>query len=257
MTELLLCFRREAADGFKTMLATNPDNPDAPNLLNAWADALTMAKDTALIPTVYTPLLTQATATDIALTTGGVIATRANKSEDALKLFQAAAKVNPFNRDALRNVAAAHYGKDQFALMFDPTRQLVEIDPNNFDGWMLFAYAAQGLAKAAQTAKKPVEVKAWTDSLVKYQTFAEALPVKVDITSFDRRKDMATLVITLEQVATAEGQYPVTMEFLDIAGAVVATVTEASGPIKKGETKTVTLKATGAGIMGYRYKALK
>ncbi len=248
---------REAADGFKTMLATNPDNPDAPNLLNAWADALTMAKDTALIPTVYTPLLTQATATDIALTTGGVIATRANKSEDALKLFQAAAKVNPFNRDALRNVAAAHYGKDQFAMMFDPTRKLVEIDPNNYDGWMLFAYAAQGLAKAAQTAKKPVEVKAWTDSLVKYQTFAEALPVKVDITSFDRRKDMATLVITLEQVAPAVGQYPVTIEFLDIAGAVVSTVTEASGPIKKGETKTVTLKATGAGIMGYRYKALK
>jgi tetratricopeptide (TPR) repeat protein len=248
---------REAADGFKALLTATPDNPDAPNLLLSWADALTAAKDTALIPTVYTPLLTQASATDIALATAGVIATRANKSDDALKLFQAATVKNPFNRDAQRNVAAAHYAKDQFTLMFAPTRKLVELDPNNFDGWMLFAYAAQGLAKAAQTAKKPIEVKAWTDSLVKYQTYAEALPVKVDVTSFDRRKDMATLILAVEQVAAKDGQYSVTVEFLDLAGAVVATATEAAGPIKKGETKSVTIKATGAGIMSYRYKALK
>ena len=248
---------REAAEGFKALLTATPDNPDAPNLLLSWADALTVAKDTALIPTVYTPLLTQASATDIALATAGVIATRANKSDDALKLFQAATVKNPFNRDAQRNVAAAHYTKDQYTMMFEPTRKLVELDPNNFDGWMLFAYAAQGLAKAAQTAKKPIEVKAWTDSLVKYQTFAEALPVKVDVTSFDRRKDVATLILSLEQVAAKDGQYSVTAEFLDLAGAVVATATEAAGPIKKGETKSVTLKVTGTGIMSYRYKALK
>ncbi len=248
---------REAAEGFKALLTATPDNPDAPNLLLSWADALTAAKDTALIPTVYTPLLTQASATDIALATAGVIATRANKSDDALKLFQAATVKNPFNRDAQRNVAAAHYAKDQYTLMFEPTRKLVDLDPNNFDGWMLFAYAAQGLAKAAQTAKKPIEVRAWTDSLVKYQTYAEALPVKVDVTSFDRRKDMATLILSLEQVAAKDGQYSITAEFLDLAGAVVATTTEAAGPIKKGETKSVTIKATGAGIMSYRYKALK
>ena len=248
---------REAAEGFKALVTMTPDNPDTPNLLLSWADALTIAKDTALISTVYTPLLSQPTATDIALATAGVIATRANKSDDALKLFQAATVKNPYNRDAQRNVAAAFYSKDQFVQMFEPTRKLVELDPNNFDGCMLFAYASQGLAKAAQTAKKPVEVKAWTDSLVKYQTYAEALPVKVDVTSFDRRKDMATLVLALEQVDAKGGDYSVTAEFLDGAGAVVATATEASGAIKKGETKSVTLKATGTGIMSYRYKALK
>ncbi len=248
---------RESAESFKALLAMTPDSPDVPNLLLSWADALTVAKDTALIPTVYTPLLTQASATDLSLTTAGVIATRANKSDDALKLFQAATVKNPFNRDAQRNVAAAHYTKDQFTLMFEPTRKLVELDPNNFEGWMLFAYASQGLARAAQTAKKPIEVKAWTDSLVKYQTYAEALPVKVDVTSFDRRKDVATLILGLEQVAAKDGQYSVTAEFLDLAGAVVATATEAVGPIKKGETKSITLKVTGAGIMSYRYKALK
>jgi hypothetical protein len=77
------------------------------------------------------------------------------------------------------------------------------------------------------------------------------------VTSFDRRKDMATLVLALEQVAAKDGQYSVTAEFLDAAGAVVSTATEAAGPIKKGETKSVTIKGTGAGIMSYRYKALK
>jgi hypothetical protein len=38
---------------------------------------------------------------------------------------------------------------------------------------------------------------------------------------------------------------------------VVATATESVGPIKKGETKSVTLKVTGEKIMSYRYKALK
>ena len=248
---------REAAEGFKTLLTATPDSPDAPNLLLSWADALTAAKDTAQIPTVYAALLTSATASDIALTTAGVIATRANKSDDALKLFEAATTRNAYNRDAQRNVAAAYYGKDQFLQMFAPVRKLVDIDPNNSEAWMLFAYASQGIAKAAQTAKKAVETKAWTDSLVKYQTIAEALPVKVDVTSFDRRKDNASLVLSLEQVAAKDGQYSVTAEFLDLAGAVVATATEAVGPIKKGETKSITIKATGAGIMSYRYKPLK
>ncbi len=248
---------REAAAGFKAMVAETPDSPDLPNLLLSWADALTVAKDTAQIPTVYSALLTQPTATDIALTTAGVIATRANKSDDALKLFLAATEKNPYNRDAQRNVAAAYYAKDQFTPMFAPVTKLVELDPNNFDGWMLYAYAAQGLAKAAQSAKKPVEVKAWTDSLVKYQTIAEALPVKVEVSNFDRRKDNATLVLNLVQMAAKDATYAVTAEFLDAAGAVVATATESVGPIKKGETKSVTLKATGTGIMSYRYKPLK
>jgi len=38
---------------------------------------------------------------------------------------------------------------------------------------------------------------------------------------------------------------------------VVATATESVGPIKKGETKQVTIKADGAAIQGYRYKPIK
>jgi tetratricopeptide (TPR) repeat protein len=245
---------KAAAEAFKALVDASPNSPDVSNFYNGWADAVTLAKDTAAIPSVYARLLASPEqASDMSLTVGGVIAARANRTDDALKLFDAAVKRNGNNRDALRNLAATHYGKDQYKEMFDPTRQLVAIDPNNYDAWMMFAYASQGLGK---NAKAPAEKRAWTDSLVKYQTMADNLPVKVEVAGFSRGAESATLTLALEQMA-ATGSYDVTAEFLDAQGQVVATATQPTGPLKKGETKTVELKATGNTIYGYRYKPLK
>ncbi|MBL0938655.1 MAG: hypothetical protein IBJ03_07160 [Gemmatimonadaceae bacterium] len=246
---------KEAAEAFKATLEANPESPDAANLYNGWADALTLAKDTANISQVYAGLLSAPDkANDITLTMGGVIATRANKNADAVKLFEEAVKKNPTSRDGLRNLAATYYGLEKFNEMFAPSKKLVEIDPNNYDAWMMFAYAAQGLGK---NAKAPAEKKAWTDTLVKYNTIAEGLPVKVDVTGFSRGGANSTLQLALEQVAAADGNYSVTVEFLDQAGNVVATATEQSGPIKKGAKKEVSFKGAGDKIYGYRYKPIK
>ena len=244
---------KEAANTFKQLLTVYPDSPDGANLMQGWADALTLAKDSASLGQVYADLLANPDkGNDITLTMGGVIATRANKMDDALKLFEASVKKNPSARDALRNLAATYYGKEMYDKMFEPSKQLVAVDPNNYDAWMMFAYAAQGLTKNAAAAEK----KAWTDKLVKYQTIAEALPVKVEVMGFTRGAQNASLTMSLEQMTDA-GDYSVTAEFLDAAGNVVATGTEQSGPIKKGERKEVTVKADGTGIYGYRYKPLK
>ena len=246
---------REAAGALKELLAVNPENPEAANLMGSWADALTMAKDTGAIAETYAAIIAAPDkATDITATMGGVIATRANKADDALKLFEIAVQRNPNARDALRNLAATYYAKDKFKEMFEPSRKLVAIDPNNYDGWMMFAYAAQGLGRGA---KLPAEKKAWTDSLVKYQTYADKMPVKVDVTGFTRGAKSASLTLSLELVAATGGPYDVTAEFLDGAGNVVVSGTESSGALKKGERKEVTIKADGANIVGYRYKPLK
>lgn len=246
---------KEAAEAFKAALEFNPETPDAANLYNGWADALTLAKDEASLPQVYAPLLSAPEkANDITLTMAGVIATRANKAEDAARLFEEAVKRNPNSRDALRNLAATLHGIEKYKEMFAPSAKLVEIDPNNYDGWMMFAYASQGLGKAATAA---AEKKAWTDSLVKYNNIAEALPVRVEVTGFTRGASSATLQLQLHQVAEAGGNYAVTVEFLDVAGNVVATATEQSGPLKKDEKKEVSFKGEGDKIYGYRYKAIK
>jgi len=266
---------KEAAASFKQLLAVNPESPDSPNIMSSWADALNLAGDSSAVPGVYAEMLAKpAGYSDVALSMAAVIATRANKTDDAIALNEAAIVRNPNARDALRNLAATYYGKDDFPKMFAPTRKLVAIDPNNYDGWMMFAYASQGLSKAvkipevkkgtAPTAeqRKAIEVaaadrKAWNDSTVKYMGVAEGLPVRVEITSFQRGAKEVTLTLQFEQQAAADGNYTVTVEFLNAAGAVVGTATSPVGPLKKGEKKSVPFKATAENVTGYRYNPVK
>jgi predicted Zn-dependent protease len=266
---------KDAAASFKALLAATPDNPDAPNIMQSWSDALRMAGDSAAIPSIYADLMANpAKGTDVSLTMAGVIATRINKTDDAIKLFEGAVAKNPTSRDGLRNLAATYYGKEQFSKMFAPSTKLVAMDPNNYDAWMMFAYAAQGLAKGVKVPveKKGVvmsaadrkvmdaaaaERKAWTDTLVKYQTIAEALPVKAEVTSFNRGAKDVTLTMQFEQQLATDGTYNVVVEFTDLAGAVVGTATQSVGPLKKGAPKAVTFKANAVNVAGYRYKPLK
>lgn len=266
---------KDAVTSFKALLGTNPDTPDAPNIMQSLADAMRMAGDSASIPTIYADMLVKpAGYSDVSLTMAGVIATRMNKTDDALKLFDAAVKKNPAARDALRNLAAAYYGKEQFTNMFAPLKQLVAIDPNNYDGWMMFAYASQGLAKAVKMpeVKKgavptpdqrkvmeaaSTERKAWNDSTTKYMTIADALPVKVDVTMFQKNTKDVALTLQFEQTTATDGTYNVTVEFVDAAGAVIGTATQSVGPLKKGAPKSAVFKAAATNVAGYRYKALK
>lgn len=266
---------REAAASFKELLTVMPDSPDAPNIMTSWADALTLAGDSASIPSVYADMLANpAGYSDLSLSMAAVIATRINRAEDAVKLNEGAISRNPNARDALRNLAATYYGKDEFEKMFPPSKKLVEIDPNNFDGWMMFAYAYQGLAKgvkmpevkkgATPTAAERAAMeaanaqrKALNDSTVKYMTLAEALPVKVEVATFQRGAKDVSLTLVFEQQAETDGNYNVTVEFLDAAGTVVGSASSAVGPIKKGETKSVAFKAAAENVAAYRYNALK
>lgn len=266
---------KDASASFKALMAATPDSPDAPNIMQSWADALKLAGDSAAIPGIYAGMLAKpAGYTDVALTMAGVIATRINKTDDAIALNEAAIAKNPNARDALRNLAATYYGKDQFEKMFAPSKKLVEIDPNNYDGWMMFAYASQGLAKGVKSpdVKKGVaptaaqraaidaasaEKKAWNDSTLKYMGIADGLPVKVDVASFQRGGKEVSLSLQFQQVAATDGTYNVTVEFLDASGAVAGSATQSVGPIKKGESKTVAFKAAASNVAAYRYKPLK
>lgn len=246
---------KEAAESFKTLIAATPDSPNVPNMMTSLADAYAIAGDSAAIPGIYADLLANPSAhTDLALTMGGVLAVRINKADDAIKLFSAAVAKNPYARDALRNLAATYYGKSLFQEMFEPSRKLVEIDPNNYDAWMMFAYASQGLALGSKVA---TEKKAWTDSLVKYQTIADALPVKVDVSTFQRGASDVSLTLQFEQQAATAGTYDITVEFVDALGSAVGSAAASVGPLKTGETKSATFKATAPNIVGYRYKPIK
>ena len=266
---------RDAAASFKTLFGIMKDRAEAPSIVQSWSEALMMSGDTAAVITMYGDMKANPkNYSEGVLTLAASLASQLNKPDDATTLFEGALIANPYSHDALLNLPLMYNGKQEYAKMLPPARKLVEIEPNNHTGWMWFAYHAQGMANAVKipTAKNKAaptpaerkaitdanaERKAWSDTLLKYQAYADGLPVKVDVSGFTRGAKETTLALRFEQQAAAEGNYSVTVEFVDVAGATVGSATEKVGPVKKGESKNVTFKAAAPGAVGFRYKAIK
>ncbi|MEO7999548.1 MAG: hypothetical protein ABI852_19000, partial [Gemmatimonadaceae bacterium] len=245
---------KTAAAFFKEYLTIHPMSPDAASVMTNWAGALQLAGDVEGQKAIYADMAANPSKySETVLANAGVIASQANDMAAAVKLFGGMVEVNPLSRDGLRNYASTLYSQEKFVEMFPVLRKLIEVDPNNFDGVMMFAYAAQGLEK---NEKVPATKKQWTDTLVKYSTAADKMNARVEVTGFSRAAESADVTLQIEQAGATAGTYSVQMEFLDKSGAVVTTATESVGPIAKGEKKTVVLKGKGAGIVAFRYKSL-
>lgn len=244
-----------SAEAFRTFLAEAPTSSDAPNIMQGLAEVYTLAGDSARVPSVYAPMLASPSQFgDVALSMGGVLATRAERIDDAVALFEAAIEANPHQRDALRNLAASYYAQEAFFRMFKPLEALVKLDPNNPDAWLMYAYASQGLQRAATA---DADKRNWADSAMKYVALSEGLPVKAEVTGFDRSGDGAALTVSLEGNAETPKGFALDVEFLNLAGTVVGTGSVAVEPIPMGETRSVKVEGSGAGIIGYRYKRIE
>jgi tetratricopeptide (TPR) repeat protein len=236
-------------------LEANPTATDAPTAMQSLADAYQMAGDSAKVPGIYAALLADAgTASDFSYTTGGVLAARVEKWADAAKLFEKALAINPYQRDALNNVIASYNNLKEPEKMRPVIDRLVAIDPSNPDAVQYYALMAQ--TKRDQV-KLPAEKKAWADTLTKYYTASEKMPVKVTITNFTRGQNSASVGASIEHRGATPGTYTFTVEFLDKSGAVVGTGSAEPVTIAaKGERKAVTVKADVAGVTAFRYKKL-
>jgi tetratricopeptide (TPR) repeat protein len=245
---------RDAAGYLKQFLDANPAGPDAPGVMNNLSQAYMLYGDTAAVKAMYSDLIANPSKyNEQILVMGGVAATNAGDPASAEKLFASAVAANPKSRDGLRNLAATRYAQKKFDQMFVPLHTLAEIDPNNYDALMMFAFAAQDLQKDAKT---PADKKSWVDTLTKYSGIADKLSAKVEVTGFTRSADKAEVTVNVEQAGEGSGTYTVDMEFLDKSGTVVSSDSQKVGPIAKGEKKTVTLTGKGAGIVSFRYKPL-
>jgi tetratricopeptide (TPR) repeat protein len=185
------------------------------------------------------------------LLNAGVISTRARKPQDAVTLFAAVLDRNPNQRDALNNLAASYVGTKEQSKMFPLIDRLVAIDPNNPGNWMLYAYAYTGLLKGT---KDPKEVKAYTDSLVKYNAKAEKMMTRVSLNEFSHTQQSTTLSGTIENRAATAKSYTIQIEFLDKAGAVIDTQTVNVGPVLSKDTTPFTTTTQSPKAAAFRYK---
>jgi tetratricopeptide (TPR) repeat protein len=212
------------------------------------------AGDSMQIPTIYAAMLTDPSKYgEGALLQAGVVASKFKRPTDAVKIFDAVAKQNPYSRDALNNIAASYLQANDVEHAMPYIDKLVALDPSNPDNYMLYAFAYAGRLKGKVDAKMQ---KTYNDSLVYWNSKSEKLPVKVSFHEFSRNSDGTTLVGDIENRGTAAKTYTIALEFLGTNGEVLFTETATVGPVAPKGKKEFRIKNAKTGVAGYRYKPI-
>ena len=160
----------------------------------------------------------------------------------ALKLYGMLLKANPNNRAALAGQADAQIRMHDGPGALASARKVMALDPSN-------QLATRALGQAYNLAGQ-------VDSAKKYVAKADTgLTVDITTTQFQPDAQGATLSgVAANLKGTATAPLKLTYEFLDAAGAVVATQTTQLAAIPPGGNSSFEVKATGKGIVAWRYR---
>jgi tetratricopeptide (TPR) repeat protein len=251
---------------------------------NALQTAQLLVGDTAAFVASYQPLVANPTSYGYQdLLNSAVNAARANRTADAVKLFEATLAQNPYNRDALFNLALMYVTLEQNEKVAPIVERLVAIDPANTENYNLAARAYLARSKAAQAAKKTPVVAAMNDTTMVWYNRGAKLPAEVVFTEFnssdknvvlrgnvtDRRDKVAEAEAQEAKAAPAAkgkaaakkpavaaiGAAPVTLkiEALDKTGKVIGTETVTTEPLTPGKTAPFRVTIQAADAAAYRY----
>jgi tetratricopeptide (TPR) repeat protein len=249
-------FAREARTAYEKLIAEAPKSVQASQARAGLGRVLLLAGDTAAFRTSYKDQIENPDKYDYRdILASAVAAARTQQWADAAGLFENVSKLNPYNRDALYNLAVTYHELGQYEKMVPYLHRLVAVDPGNADNWLLIARAYNGLGKAAQKAKNTAQHKAYNDSTVKYYTKSEQLPVNIIFTEFTTGESKSTLAGTIENKTDAEKSYKLHIEFLDRTGNVVGTKDVAVGPVAAKAKGRFTTTIDGQNIAAFRYAA--
>ncbi len=245
---------KRAAGIFEAYLAEAPDGPSAAQARSGMARALQATGDSTAIAGVFADMVNNtAKYTDRQLFEAATGAASARRYDDAMKLFEAGLAKNTVDRDALFNAANTYMGAEQYEKMLDATNRLNALDPNDPNNVRLRAAAYQRLGRKVTDPKL---VKAYQDSTIKLIQLSQSLSPKVAVRDFrpSRGANPASLSGSVENAGTTVGNFTLTVEFLALDGAVVATAEAKLEGMAAGESKEFAVTGAGAGIAGWRYR---
>ncbi len=246
-----LAAAREAVAGLKGYVAAQPNDYQTTAALQNMMKMYIALGDTAHIADVYAPMLVNPTSWgESTLLQAGVTATRYNRNADAVKLFEAALKNNPYQRDALNNLAASYINDKQFEKVPSLVNRLLALDPSNPDNVLMYGYLYSGLLKGAKTAK---DRKMYTDSLVYYTGKSDKMPMKVSFNEFSRGESEVILAGDIENRGKTARSFDVYFEFVDKTGKVVASQQTTVGPVAPKGKQKFRVKVQAKDVAGYRY----
>lgn len=244
--------------------------------------ALLLAGDTAAFVKSYEGLLANPAAYEYQdLLNSAVAAARSNRSADAAKLFEGTLSQNPWNRDALFNLAVTYLALEQNEKVSPIVTRLVAVDPGNPENYNLGARAYLSLGKAAGKAKKVAVAAAYNDSTLSWYTKGSKLPIEVSFTEFspaeaqlviggtvlDRRDKIDAETAAARPVrgkapAKAAKSIPpksVTLRFeaLDRSGTAIGSESVTTEPLEPGKSAKFTVKIAAPNAVGYRYSIVE
>jgi tetratricopeptide (TPR) repeat protein len=249
-------FAREARTAYEKLIGEAPNSQQASLARGGLSRVLLIAGDTAAYRASYKDQIENPNKYDYRdILASAVSAARSEQWADAAALFENVSKLNPYNRDALYNLAVTYHELGQYDKMLPYLHRLVAVDPGNADNWLLFARAYNGLGKAAQKAKNTAQHRAYNDSTVKYYERSEKLSVNMTFSEFTTGESKSTLTGTIENKADAEKSYTLRFEFLDRAGNAVGTKEVAVGPVAPKAKGRFTTTIEAPNVAAFRYAA--
>ncbi|HEX6537092.1 MAG TPA: hypothetical protein VF041_21090 [Gemmatimonadaceae bacterium] len=245
---------KQAAELYRAYLKDYPQGPNAQQAQAGLSVTLQASGDTASLASMWSDMAANPDRyTDAQLYDAGTQAFGANNIKLAVQLMALGQQKNPWLRGGLFNLANAYWKDNQFDKMLPVARQLTEIDPDNPDNYQLVAIAYQGQAKAT---KSPKEKRALNDSVTKYVTAGEKLPVRVTFTEFTHDGPKVKLAGSVENLGKTAKTASLAVQFLDKSGNVVTTQT-APLQLPPSGSKDFALEADGANIVAFRYAPVK
>ncbi len=285
----------EAKAAFE-QLAKDPGTKFADVARTGQARVAQLAGDTTAIKASYADQLANPGAFSYnSLMMAAVTAAKTNQSKDAIKLFEAARKVNPYHRDVLYNLARLYLLDSAYTQAIPVSRELIGVDPSNPDNYQLLAIGYAAVQKNYGTKQKELEAKAKTlgqrantaksqaaksaaidsaarldkqikayadtskifvDSALKYQTAMTSLPGKVVFNEFSPTDAKTTIGGSVQNLGDAAKTFTLKIDFVDKSGNTVTSQTVQVGPIDPKSSKPFKAEATGAGIVAFKYAPL-
>jgi tetratricopeptide (TPR) repeat protein len=246
---------RDAAKPYLQVLKEFPTGDEAPFAMQGISISAAITGDTSLSNAAVAVIkATPEKFTDQTVAQAGVLSTAAGKTADAVMFFGIAAKMNPYFRDYLYNLAAMMYEAKQTTDMIPVVHKLVDIDPNNPDDLMLFTYGFSGVQNAT---KDPAIKKAAIDSVMYFGKLAEAMPARVSFSDFERQQNRTVLVGSVENRTKEAKSYSIDFEFIGKDGTVLQKSTATVASVAPGASGSFKIDFPIGGVFGYRYGPLK
>jgi tetratricopeptide (TPR) repeat protein len=170
------------------------------------------------------------------------------KYADAAAAFEKASAAEPYNRDALYNLANTYLALKDGPKLLATAQRLVAIEPASENALKLLGEGYKESSKVNDAVKTAEKVL--------------ALPADVKVSDFSTTGSGATLQATAtgRKAQTASGSaikptdLNLTFEFLDAKGNVVGTQDAKAPALAPGATQQLNVQGQGAGIVAWRYK---